>query len=133
LGFIFLWKIPMLKGGGRSNRFSHKLSILIPARNEERTMNLQLLASVKGTVQGAIERRALLACIPQRLIKLLGPSAGSWEQWDTLLGDPQIAGPGASAVDFLHRFPKGFAAGRRPTATEQNVPAYTIFGVFSSY
>lgn len=43
-------------------------------------MNLQLLASVKGTVQGAIERRALLAGIPQRLIKLLGTSAGSFEQ-----------------------------------------------------
>jgi len=96
----------------------------------EPAMNLQLLASVKGTVQGAIERRALLAGIPQRLIKLLGTSAGSWEQLDTLLGDPKIGGPGASGVDFLHRFPKGFAAGRRPTATEQNVPAYTIFGVF---
>lgn len=38
LGFIFLWKIPILKRKGQPDSFSYKLSILIPARNEERTL-----------------------------------------------------------------------------------------------
>jgi 4,4'-diaponeurosporenoate glycosyltransferase len=45
LGFIFLWKIPILKGGSKFNRFSHKLSIFIPARNEERVLG-RLLHSI---------------------------------------------------------------------------------------
>ncbi len=45
LGFIFLWKIPTLKKGNNLNNFSYKLSILIPARNEEKTLG-QLLYSI---------------------------------------------------------------------------------------
>jgi len=93
-------------------------------------MNLQLLATVKGAVQGAIERRVLLARIPQRLKEMFGTLGGTQGQLDNLLEDPDISERGKSGVDFIHTFPKGFNAGRRPTATEQNVPAYTIFGVF---
>jgi len=45
LGFIFLWKIPVLKKGNQLNSFSYKISILIPARNEEKTLG-QLLHSI---------------------------------------------------------------------------------------
>jgi len=93
-------------------------------------MNLQLLATVKGAVQGAIERRVLLARIPQRLKEMFGTLGGTEGQLDNMLEDPDISERGKSGVDFIHTFPKGFNAGRRPTATEQNVPAYTIFGVF---
>jgi ABC-2 type transport system permease protein len=93
-------------------------------------MNLQLLATVKGAIQGAIERRVLLARIPQRLKKMFGTLGGTEGQLDNMLEDPNISERGRSGVDFIHTFPKGFNAGRRPTATEQNVPAYTIFGVF---
>jgi len=93
-------------------------------------MNLQLLATVKGAVQGAIERRVLLARIPQRLKEMFGTLGGTEGQLDNILEDPNISERGRSGVDFIHTFPKGFNAGRRPTATEQNVPAYTIFGVF---
>lgn len=93
-------------------------------------MNLQLLATVKGAVQGAIERRVLLARIPQRLKEMFGTLGGIEGQLDNMLEDPNISERGRSGVDFIHTFPKGFNAGRRPTATEQNVPAYTIFGVF---
>ncbi len=93
-------------------------------------MNLQLLATVKGAIQGAIERRVLLARIPQRLKEMFGTLGGTEGQLDNMLEDPNISERGRSGVDFIHTFPKGFNAGRRPTATEQNVPAYTIFGVF---
>jgi 4,4'-diaponeurosporenoate glycosyltransferase len=45
LGFIFLWKIPGLRRGNQLNGFPHKLSILIPARNEEKTLG-RLLSSI---------------------------------------------------------------------------------------
>jgi len=45
LGFIFLWKIPTLKKGKNLHPLSYQLSILIPARNEERTLG-QLLRSI---------------------------------------------------------------------------------------
>jgi len=45
LGFIFLWKIPLLKRGSKLKGPSYKVSILVPARNEERTLG-QLLHSI---------------------------------------------------------------------------------------
>jgi ABC-2 type transport system permease protein len=93
-------------------------------------MNLQLLATVKGAIQGAIERRVLLARIPQRLKEIFGTLEGMEGQHDSMLGNTNTSEHERSAVDLIHAFPKGFTAGRRPTATEQNVPAYTIFGVF---
>jgi ABC-type Na+ efflux pump permease subunit len=93
-------------------------------------MNLQLLATVKGAIQGAIERQVLLASIPQRLKEIFGTIEGMEGQLADVLGDTNVGERESSGVDFIHTFPKGYNVGRRPTATEQNVPAYTIFGVF---
>jgi ABC-2 type transport system permease protein len=93
-------------------------------------MNFQLLATVKGAIQGAIERQVLLARIPQRLKERLGTLGGMEGQLENLMGDTNVSERERSGVVFIHTFPKGFNVGRRPTATEQNVPAYTIFGVF---
>jgi ABC-2 type transport system permease protein len=93
-------------------------------------MNLQLLATAKGAIQGAIERRVLLARMPQRLKEMFGTLEGMGGQIDHLLENTNVTGPERSGVNFIHTFPKGYHIGRRPTATEQNVPAYTIFGVF---
>jgi ABC-2 type transport system permease protein len=93
-------------------------------------MNLQLLATVKGAIQGAIERQVLMASIPQQLKEIFGTIEGMEGKLDPLLGDTWVSERESSGVDFIHTFPKGYNVGRRPTATEQNVPAYTIFGVF---
>ncbi len=45
-GFFFLWKIPLLGRGKPLNGSSFKLSILIPARNEEKTLD-RLLSSIE--------------------------------------------------------------------------------------
>ena len=104
--------------------------------------NVRLLSGIKGTMQGIILRRTLLGTLPARLKKrwaaemgsftaFAGPDSESMErQIDELLAK---AGKGAETspeVAFLSRSPKGHAPGRFPSVTEQNVPAYTIFGVF---
>ena len=104
--------------------------------------NLQLLASVKGVIRSTIERRILLATMPQRMKQAfenslsefpsgLNPSSPNMEkQFERILEDTHKDGVDRSRVVFVSASPKGFSAGRRPTATEQNVPGYTIFGVF---
>ncbi len=93
-------------------------------------MNFQLLATVKGAIQGAIELQVLLARIPQRLKERLGTTGAMEGQLENLMGDTNVSERERSGVVLIHTFPKGFNVGRRPTATEQNIPAYTIFGVF---
>ncbi|MFO7462235.1 MAG: ABC transporter permease [Desulfatiglandales bacterium] len=104
--------------------------------------NLQLLASVKGLIRSTIERRVLSATLPQRIKQAFGEQAsgiplGSGpsgqngeERFKGIVSGTGKEGADRSSVAFVNDSPKGFAAGRRPTATEQNVPAYTIFGVF---
>ncbi len=75
-------------------------------------LNRPLLSSVRGTVQGAIQRRLWSV--------RLGPPA------EGLGSGGGEAGTGMLGVRLLSRFEDR----RRPTAAEQHVPAYTIFGVF---
>jgi ABC-2 type transport system permease protein len=75
-------------------------------------LNRQILSSIHGTVQGVIQRRFLLA----RLKPMMeGMGAGAF--------DPGPAWPGI-------RMSGGSNHETRPTATEQHIPGYTIFGVF---
>jgi len=138
------------------------LALLIPEAFSERTMALsmdfhqkgavtfihdpatsvRLLSGIKGTIQGIILRRVLLATLPARLKKAwaaeMGPFAGyAGPESKNMEGkiDDLLASAGKKAgngpeVAFLSRPPRGHAPGRFPSATEQNVPAYTIFGVF---
>ena len=106
------------------------------------TTNIRLLAGVKGTIQGIVHRRALIAAIPQRLKRALRTEGiqssypvGSWSQIldeniDGLLAQATGEDGGQASVEFLNLSPGGAAAGRFPTATEQSIPGYTIFGVF---
>ncbi|MBP1698115.1 MAG: type transporter [Deltaproteobacteria bacterium] len=93
-------------------------------------MNFQLLATVKGAIQSVIERRLLLIRVPQHFKEMFGGLGDMERQIDNMLGNQNKIERERSGVNFIHTFPTGYNVGRRPTATEQNVPAYTIFGVF---
>lgn len=146
----------ILKGKFRAalhfhRRFTEQIQTETPSRNDlypvismivDPTVNLQLVTSIKGTVQGVIERQSLLHRLP-RLVRRAFEGVGNQ-------GDSEAA----LAVDALRsQFEIAFASlnsealnremfplaliplsaserDRRPTSTEQNVPAYTIFGVF---
>lgn len=106
------------------------------------TMNMQIVSSLKGTIQGVIQRRALLVRLP----RLIGQG---FEQAGTQ-GHPELGYIVENAkTDLENIFSKmgpeilehatvqletiplsAFKTDRRPSATEQNVPGYTIFGVF---
>ena len=105
--------------------------------------NARILSGVKGTVQGIILRRTLLAALPERLGKALAAAGAPFsaaaspppqgmaspfiEEW---LAKAIRENGGRPEISFLSRPPEGSTPGRLPSVTEQNVPAYTIFGVF---
>jgi ABC-2 type transport system permease protein len=104
--------------------------------------NLQLLASVKGAIRSVIERRAFLEKLTYRLRREFEAPAGlpslakdllnldGGKRFESGMSEIPSEESGWEGVAFVSTSPKGFSPGRRPTATEQNVPAYTIFGVF---
>jgi ABC-2 type transport system permease protein len=105
--------------------------------------NLQLLASVKGAIRSVIERRAFLENLTHRLKKEFDTSTaglpplardlmshGAAKQLERMISTGSSGERDQGLVAFINTAPQGFSSGRRPTATEQNVPAYTIFGVF---
>ncbi len=91
-------------------------------------MNVQLLTTVKGTIEGILEHQAFLASLSQNSQKMAGLAPGLGGVINQLFKKAyEIKG---ARVELIHKFPKNYRVGRRPTATEQNVPGYTIFGVF---
>jgi ABC-2 type transport system permease protein len=104
--------------------------------------NERLLGGIKGMIQAVIQRRVLTAALSRKLADTFGAPAaplpfpappvtaekekGLEPSLSNVIGGtfqvPEVA--------FVSVPPQGLKAGRNPTATEQNVPAYTIFGVF---
>jgi len=106
-------------------------------------LNQQLLAPIEGAIRGVIERHATLNRIHRSLKKELDPvmklmaayspygSTGHYaHRIEEILKDLEEGGHSDSSIGFTTQAPSGYQHERRPTATEQNVPAYTIFGVF---
>jgi len=106
------------------------------------TLNYHLLSSLKATIQGVVERQALL----YRLTQLTAHRAAALEENSgletTVVKDTtqsQITDLVSHlSAEILHQpaavisiipLQAGQRA-QRPTSTEQNVPGYTIFGVF---
>jgi ABC-2 type transport system permease protein len=103
--------------------------------------NQQLVAPVRGALQGIMERLVL----SERITKEVGRAVAdlrrttpgpmpipeeAGRELEAMLASRLTADKEGSAVVLETVFPGGTRAMRRPTATEQNVPAYTIFGVF---
>jgi len=104
-------------------------------------MNARLLSGIKGAIREVILRRSFTARMAHRLKEALGPLAlqspmgltpfpGLLNSLKDLEGDRAGEGRGPSAVLFQSLSPQGLQASRHPTVSEQNIPAYTIFGVF---
>lgn len=106
------------------------------------TLNYHLLSSIKGTIQGIVERHALLYKLPQLIIQHANPGASQSQPEATAAGDtmpfrmeelitslnPDILGQSAIVLSIIPLRDRQNL--KRPTSTEQNVPGYTIFGVF---
>ena len=105
------------------------------------TVGEQLLSPVRGMVQGFIEREAALAQAP-------GRTQASFNRLESELPSSQAPLVQAVGQQFVRQMEKGSTAGsltgvayevvspaqfkveKGPTSAEQNVPGYTIYGVF---
>ena len=106
------------------------------------TLNFHLLASLKGTIQGIVERQALLHRLPGLIAQKANDDGGQNQATEALAVDamqsrleelfsrlgPEMINQDVVAVSIIP-FRDGQSL-KRPTSTEQNVPGYTIFGVF---
>ncbi len=102
----------------------------------------QLLLQTKGVVQGYVEREASLAQNPERaaltfdriaagapanqasVIRMVGA------QFTSQMTSDQNTNNDVSGVAYNVISPAKFKGFRSPTSAEQNVPGYTIYGVF---
>jgi ABC-2 type transport system permease protein len=106
------------------------------------TLNYHLLSSIKGTIQGIVERQALLYRLPRLFAQYPYSNEGESQTGETTAGDAMqfrmeelINGLDPALLDqpaiVLSIIPlRDNQNLERPTSTEQNVPGYTIFGVF---
>lgn len=102
----------------------------------------QLLAPAKGMVQGYIDRAAIMAQAPQHMqssfeamaaqvpleqaafVRMLG------EQFTAPFQDGQDGDTARTGVTYEVVSPAEYQVVEMPTSAEQNVPGYTIYGVF---
>ena len=101
---------------------------------------LQVVGPLRGAVEGVLRSLVLLDRVPDELRGALqtwaderGERAPPETLLDSLEGalDERLAGiDPTSVVDVGIESPAGVVVPTRPSATQQSVPAYTIFGVF---
>ncbi|HVN52965.1 MAG TPA: ABC-2 transporter permease [Anaerolineaceae bacterium] len=102
----------------------------------------QLLSPVRGMVQGYIEREAMLAQAPRRTLlgfnQMASQAPASQAPQIQKLGSvftsqfvssENIAGS-SSGVEYQVISPASYQQTFQPTSAEQNVPGYTVYGVF---
>ena len=105
-------------------------------------MNKQILSSVSGTIQGVLDRRRFLIRLPRLLQAYFSDEMDSHMPESLPIFKKNAFNPDRilSRLNqdlkdenrlLLHMAsPRSLKKTRRPTSTEQNVPGYTIFGVF---
>jgi ABC-2 type transport system permease protein len=91
--------------------------------------NRQLLAPVQAAVTAMVEHRVMTARQIHRIQNRISEFGKDLSEYLNAEEDP-AAGRHAPGVSLEILAPEGAKAVVRPSATEQNVPAYTIFGVF---
>ncbi len=98
----------------------------------------QAVAPLLGTLRGLLERTAALQRIPPRIDALFDelarqaplPLMLSARQRARKVLDEAAAHPTGAAVQVARRAPAGADAVAVPDAYQQNVPGYTLFGIF---
>jgi ABC-2 type transport system permease protein len=126
----------------QSDSDDHTIEVPVISLMVDPAMNLQLVSSLRGTIQGVVERHLFMARLPhlmQQGLSSLG-ELGPPEMAQTLNAlTPQLENIFSNAdTDSLHSGTfslqvvplRSLENDRQPTSTEQNVPGYTIFGVF---
>jgi len=96
----------------------------------------QVLTPVRGAVQSLAEQAAFRLAAPQGIDALFAHVQAGGASVPPGLADAvkqQLTGgmdKGVSLVTVKEALPAGIQRERRPNAVEQNVPAYTLFGIF---
>ena len=90
--------------------------------------NRQLLAPVQAAIRALVERRVATARQIHHIRTRFSALGGKVPEY--LAGLENTAGRYAPAVELEILAPAGTTTAVRPSATEQNVPGYTVFGVF---
>lgn len=107
-------------------------------------MSTQMVSPVRGMVEGYIEREASLAQAPVKIERGMQavlqnmpasqavPLQGLESQLVSQLAAAGGTAPGgqSSGVSYEVVPPAGYHAPKMPSSAQQNVPAYTIYGVF---
>jgi len=120
----------------------------IPATRERRTTKVlfivdpttsgQLVEPIQGTLQGLLERTAYAAIVPKGvdyLFDKLAPQAPAAER-ESFKGRAEGAMPGGLTggetplVTVERASPPGMRVKKLPDVFQQNVPGYTIYGIF---
>jgi ABC-2 type transport system permease protein len=118
-----------LQGGGRPADPPAPLVLVA-----DPAVNGQMQMMIRGMIAGVADRIRLAARLPGAVEKLAADLAepGFGEEppeADLAAIEALVSDPGQRPEPELAA-PAGYRAERRPSATEQNVPAYAIFGVF---
>jgi len=100
--------------------------------------NLQLIAPLRGAMRGALEKMVLLERLPGKVraaIEAQAEEQGAAASEDLLATvdrsvRQRLGSLADGNVEVAVTAPRGMDRRRRPSATEQTVPAYAIFGVF---
>ncbi|MBI5502589.1 MAG: ABC transporter permease [Deltaproteobacteria bacterium] len=99
---------------------------------------VQLVQPLVGTLQGMIERSMYLAMVPRGVdlvIDWVAPQTGSARRAELQTISRQatagVSGDGgASPVRIERVAPPGMAVEKMPDSFQQNIPGYTVFGIF---
>jgi ABC-2 type transport system permease protein len=105
------------------------------------TVNHQIVTNLKNIINSSVEQRRMDIQLQSRLQKAfkgidnqvapLGVSAGELKrEFEKTMDINNLLDSLQKTNTVTIDFPGGESSARRPTSVEQNVPAYTIFGVF---